>query len=233
MEAPDGGGSPYDSPTVEVEFALTGAAYPFTGGALDAATTYELTDIVPRDGGRCTEFFDVTGGQPERIAAAVSAFDGVEPMLLTEYDDGGLFEFLVSGDCPALDLAERGAVPHTVHGADGRGTIVADIPTHRDSREIVESFLDRYPEAEMMAKRHKDGITTRYARTAYERIQAEALTDRQWEVLETAFERGYYEWPRECTGEEVAEELGITSATFSEHVHAAERKLLSLVFPKK
>jgi len=41
---------------------------------------------------------------------------------------------------------------------------------------------------------------------------------------------GYYEWPRDCTGQDVADELGITSATFSEHVFAAERKILAFLF---
>ena len=56
------------------------------------------------------------------------------------------------------------------------------------------------------------------------------LTERQGEVLRTAFEMGYYEWPRACTGQDVADELGITPATFSEHVFAAERKILAFLF---
>jgi len=56
------------------------------------------------------------------------------------------------------------------------------------------------------------------------------LTNRQQEVLQTAFGMGYYEWPRDCTGQDVADELGITSATFSEHVFAAERKILAFLF---
>jgi len=35
------------------------------------------------------------------------------------------------------------------------------------------------------------------------------LTNRQQEVLQTAFGMGYYEWPRDCTGQDVADELGI------------------------
>ena len=56
------------------------------------------------------------------------------------------------------------------------------------------------------------------------------LTDRQQEVLQIAFEMGYYEWPRECTAQNVADELGITSATFSEHIFTAERKILTFMF---
>ncbi|WP_239642048.1 helix-turn-helix domain-containing protein, partial [Natrinema versiforme] len=47
------------------------------------------------------------------------------------------------------------------------------------------------------------------------------------EVLKAAFEAGYYDWPRGCSGEEVAAELGIASPTFSQHIlsliHISER----------
>jgi DNA-binding MarR family transcriptional regulator len=233
MGLPDAGNPSTSTPTVEVAFSLTDAKYPFTGCALETETAYELTDIVPRAGDRCAEFFYVTGASPERVATAVGEFDGIDPMILAEYDDGALFEFLVSRDCPALELAERGALPRTVRGGDGTGRIVAEIPAYHEPQAVIESFLADYPAAELTAKRRKDAISPRTARSAFERIPAEALTDRQWEVLETAYEHGYYDWPRECTGEEVATELGIASATFSEHIQAAERKLLSLVFAEE
>ncbi|MFB6360081.1 MAG: helix-turn-helix domain-containing protein [Halobacteriales archaeon] len=53
------------------------------------------------------------------------------------------------------------------------------------------------------------------------------LTDRQREVLETAFEMGYYEVPREVSNEEVSAELDLDSSTVAEHLQRAERNLLS------
>lgn len=53
------------------------------------------------------------------------------------------------------------------------------------------------------------------------------LTDRQHEVLEEALDRGYFEWPREITSEELAEELGFTRPTLHEHLRKAQSKLLS------
>lgn len=52
------------------------------------------------------------------------------------------------------------------------------------------------------------------------------LTDRQREVVKTALEEGYFEWPREITSEELAEKLGITRGTCLEHLRKAESKLL-------
>lgn len=53
------------------------------------------------------------------------------------------------------------------------------------------------------------------------------LTERQRETVEHAFERGYFEWPRAVSSEELAEDLGISRATFLEHLRKAEYKLLS------
>ena len=53
------------------------------------------------------------------------------------------------------------------------------------------------------------------------------LTNRQRDVLETAHEMGYYEHPKGANATEVADELGITRTTFTEHVAAAQRKLLT------
>ena len=53
------------------------------------------------------------------------------------------------------------------------------------------------------------------------------LTDRQREVIRTAYESGYYEVPRETTTEAVAAELDIDPSTVAEHLQRAERNLLS------
>ncbi|MFC6976117.1 helix-turn-helix domain-containing protein [Halomicroarcula sp. GCM10025709] len=56
-------------------------------------------------------------------------------------------------------------------------------------------------------------------------LDREKLTARQREVLERAHELGYFEHPRGANAGEVADELGITTATFTEHLAAAQRKV--------
>ncbi|WP_181686995.1 helix-turn-helix domain-containing protein [Halorhabdus salina] len=53
------------------------------------------------------------------------------------------------------------------------------------------------------------------------------LTSRQREVLRTAYEKGYFEYPRQASAEEIADDLGIATPTFTEHLAAAQRKLLA------
>jgi predicted DNA binding protein len=60
-------------------------------------------------------------------------------------------------------------------------------------------------------------------------VDRNALTDRQIEVLETAHRMGYFEHPKRANAGEVADELDITSTTFTEHLAAAQTKLLDAI----
>lgn len=54
------------------------------------------------------------------------------------------------------------------------------------------------------------------------------LTDRQRAVIQTAYDLGYYEVPREVSTEEVATEFDLDASTVAEHLQRAERNLLSV-----
>jgi DNA-binding CsgD family transcriptional regulator len=228
MANDDSGGNPNE--VVEVEFALHDRSYPFVAASDAADCQFSLVEILPHGEERCTEYFEVTGTKPGRVLELADRHADVEAHLLDESTEGGFFEFEVSADCPAVSLARRGALPRTVESAGGEGRIVADVPPRLDPAPLLDSFLAEYDGAEFVSKRSKSTVGSLLSRSARRRVPPDELTERQREVLETALEAGYYEWPRACSGEEVADELGISSATFSEHVHAAERKLLAAVF---
>ncbi|WP_248515227.1 helix-turn-helix domain-containing protein [Salinarchaeum laminariae] len=59
------------------------------------------------------------------------------------------------------------------------------------------------------------------------RVDLDKLTDRQLEVLETAHDLGYYQYPRGANASEVAEALDICPSTLAEHLAAAQTKLLA------
>jgi hypothetical protein len=215
---------------VEVEFSITDSVYPFVFATERGDCVMELAEMTPRSGGRYAEFFNITGTDPGRIQEHVGSYDTLEVTLVREYETGGLFEFLSSGDCPAFTLAELGALPREAVSLNGEGRIVAEIPPQYEAATVVERFLEENPGAELVSKRHRDSFTPVFTESTLERLLEIHLTDRQREVLRTAFDAGYYDWPRTCDGQTVADELDISSATFSEHIHAAERKLLSAIF---
>ena len=219
-----------DLPSVrEIEFALSETTYPFVSLSEEADCRIDLVEILPRSDGRYAEFFTITDAEPSQILERTDAYE-IDVRLLSEYRNGGLFEFRVTDDCPAVTLSELGALPRTARSVGGSGRLVAEVPPQNDAVTIVNAFLDAVPRGSLVAKRKKDELTPLFSGTAFRQALRSTLTDRQFEVLEAAFGAGYYDWPRECSGEEVAAELGITSPTFSQHIHAAERKLLAMLF---
>jgi predicted DNA binding protein len=56
--------------------------------------------------------------------------------------------------------------------------------------------------------------------------ETDFLTDRQWHVLTTAVDAGYYDSPRRCTLTELADELAIAPSSASELLHRAEGRVV-------
>lgn len=55
------------------------------------------------------------------------------------------------------------------------------------------------------------------------------LTDKQLEALVLAYLGGYYQWPRDRSASALAEELGLSSSAFLDHLRHAEAKLVSQI----
>lgn len=55
----------------------------------------------------------------------------------------------------------------------------------------------------------------------------DSLTDRQREILEMAYDLGYFDVPRSASSAAVAEELGLDDSTVAEHLQRAERNLVA------
>lgn len=218
------------STVCEVSFSCNDPEYPFIMVSKEESCQIELAEMFPRPNGHYAEFFSVSGTDPIRIAAHGEGYDSVDVTILSTYTNGGFVEFRVSGDCPAFRLTELGALPRTVRGEEGHGRVVAEIPSQYDASKIIRQFLSEYPSFELVSKQENETFTPRFTPSTFEEVVHNQLTDRQREVLQAAFEEGYYEWPRKATGEAVAAKLGIASPTFSEHIKAAERKLISLLF---
>jgi len=218
-------------PVVELEFGFDDPEYPFVGASAAADCRVELEELVPRGDGTYAEFYSVRDAAPSAVETMAEEHPSVSVTVIERYDDGGLMEFEVGGNCPAVGLAELGALPRAVVGDHGDGRIVAELPAGYDECEVVSTFRSAY-DCELRAKREQESFTPLFSQRELDQALDRRLTDRQREVLEAAFEAGYYDWPRETSGAALAEELGISQPTLSEHLTAAERKLLSLVFER-
>ncbi|WP_049927553.1 bacterio-opsin activator domain-containing protein [Halopiger goleimassiliensis] len=110
---------------------------------------------------------------------------------------------------------------------DGDYVTTLHLPAGTDVRSLLEDIKQVYPETRTLAHRQRSPATE-----SIDRLQeylSEKLTDRQRTALETAYAAGYFEWPRNSSGEDVAQTLDVTPATFHEHLRAAQEKVFETI----
>lgn len=216
--------------SIELEFRLDDQSLFFVRASADAGCRVALEDMVHRTDGRQLEYFTVEGAHPDRVLAAAAASPGIDDAELIREDDGeALFEFLVSGPCVGATLADAGAIVRAVTAVDGVGKVVAEVPAHADAQQVIETFRARH-DAELVARRERDRKAPEFTSRTFRASLADRLTDRQLEVLRTAYASGYFAWPRERSAEECAASLGITQPTFNQHLRAGQAKLVEALF---
>jgi predicted DNA binding protein len=96
---------------------------------------------------------------------------------------------------------------------------------------LAQSFVDAvestFEHAELSSYRRGEH-RARTQRGFVADLKAE-LTDRQYAALVRAYTAGYFEWPHDTSGEEIAESMGIGRSTFHQHLRAAQRKLAGAI----
>lgn len=217
---------------LEVEFSVSEGQYLFVGLSAAESCRVCLEKMLPRGDGRYAEFFSVRDVEADRVRASAQEA-GVWHRVVRTDEGGPLVEVEVGESCPAVTLAELGAIPKSVTADDGEGRVDAEVMPGDDAEAIMASFLDAHPEFELAAKRRRDSVTPFVSEREFERGATERLTERQYEVLVAAFEAGYYDRPRSARAASVADDLGISSATFSQHVRTAERKLVAALYESR
>ncbi|MFC5972254.1 bacterio-opsin activator domain-containing protein [Halomarina salina] len=188
----------------------------------------EIDDIIHESGDSTLVFCSAHGANPDDLLALEDEFVGVEHVgIIAEDDDAVRCEMRLTTDIIATHLADCGAVTRSIHVDESGARVVVELPQDADVREFVEAVQRRYPGTDLLARRNRSSSaqTRRDVRAGI----SERLTDRQHEVLRTAFASGFFEWPRDRTGQEVATSLDISQPTFNKHLRAAERKLFSML----
>lgn len=225
-----------DSNTVvEVEFCIADPKYPLVGISQQTGCTAELQQLVPRSDGGYTVFYRTTGADPDRILNLANDCANLEADLISVNGDEGIFEVQITdaNEFFVVTFTDAGAIPQQVWSADGVAHIVAEIPPQYSACKVIDHVVTTHPSMEVVANRQKDYAVPLFSRDNLQAALEDLLTARQREVLVAAYAGGYFEWPRRKSGEELAAEMGVAAPTFAQHLRAAERKLLSLLFTEQ
>lgn len=139
--------------------------------------------------------------------------------LVSEAEDG--FRYVLAFTAPELsdDVADHAddLVGECDPEVSDRGATISLVGSRETIRETIGEYETAGMSLGLQKLRQYDGAPG----------ALESLTDRQREVVRTAYDAGYYEIPREATTEDVAAELGVDPSTAAEHLQRAERNLMT------
>ncbi|MFB6269321.1 MAG: helix-turn-helix domain-containing protein [Halobacterium sp.] len=191
---------------------------PVAGLAERADTTISdvSTSVAPAASTDCvTEFLVDADAVPE---------DYGDPVF--EYADRHLYRVThdADTDCPCVCLGEFDTPIDRYFADAGDLEVVFHAREFDELQAIVAEFRDRFPDVDIQRMvRAPTGGAPRDDVF----VDRGKLTDRQLEAVRTAYEMGYFDQPRGANASEIAAELDVTASTFTEHLAAAQRKLLA------
>lgn len=213
----------------ELEFVFEADDFALGRAATAADTGLEVKLTVPRSDGTVLAFVE-----PERRVADLLDHLETEPRVhqvrRLDRDDGSPIVELVMDGHPVTTLADRGAVVTRVSVAARQGRVVADVPPPVEVSPVIAVFTLAHPSVRLVGKREVDRQAPQLGQSQFVTQVLTRFTERQLHVLRMAYDRGYFAWPRESKAAEVADAIGVSTPTFSQHLRAAERKLTELLF---
>lgn len=189
---------------------------PVVGASASAATTIDSVSrsVCPSDCADCITEFAVESDCEADVDA--------ERIFSHGQSDRYRFTHSEGVDCPCECLGQFGVAIARYVAREGELTLVFHAADYDQLQDVVGQLQDRFPSADI--KRFVRAPTGDHSRQSV-LVDRSKLTARQFEVLDTAHEMGYFERPRSANATDVADELDITPATLSEHLVAAQQKL--------
>lgn len=218
--------------SVELEFRLQKGKPPLFRFAAEHNCEFEFENIVQRADGSPGIFFTIRGVPSDEVLAFGKSSPDIEELILVSDRDGeALFECRLRDSAFLLSLLDRGAMPQTVTATGDEGYAVIRVPRSSNIRGFVELFNAQYEAVELVGRREVDEpIKTQHEFEAEFRTR---LTERQEDILHTAYASGFFDWPRETTAQELADMLGVSQPTVSRHIRAGEQTLFGLMFDEE
>jgi len=188
--------------------------------------TYEGVTTASDEASR---LFVATATSPAAVTPVLDDLVSVtDYQLVRAGDEDVVFELTVTTGTFPEAVANAGGNPRSIRAEGSDLTAVVDVPANAEVREFVDRLQGRQSDVELRSRRERESQTQR--RTELVSSLLSDLTDRQRETLRTAYFAGFFEWPRESTGEDVAEMLGITQPTVNRHLRLGQQTLFDHLF---
>lgn len=176
-----------------------------------------LIDTVQTEEGTTRDLVEVNLREEDSdtIVEAIRAFPQVVSVEVTERHKGRLLAIVEVRDCPAcLSLVAAEVFLLSAH-------------TNEDRRlEWKVAFSDRSDLDKLVHELQQKGSEVEVERVSNAIDDGLRLTDRQLKIVEVAFIRGYYDYPKRISIRELARIFSVSTATVSEILRRGQRKII-------
>lgn len=185
--------------------------------------------LVDHSGDSTELFFTVQDSTANDVISEAKALCGIsETQVIRDGDKARVFTVTVTEPTLASRIIDNQAIICSLTATEQEMTVVVDLPSTTAVREFLDTLKSTYPNLGFMSRQNNDRPIKRGQ--GLQEVVAEQLTDRQREVLKTAYLSGFFQSPRARTGAELAEALDISQSTFTHHLRGAERRFFEMVF---
>ncbi len=219
--------------TTEIELEI-GTPTAISALAQAANAPVALEGVLTQDDGVTVLFVTVETSVTDETLEALETVS--PPTVIRRDEEKTVLQLTVHGVFLAPIVERHGGVLRAVWSHPEEGTRATfSLPQSVAVRTVLSDINRRGIGATLVARREQAvepdpgvGLTRHHNDAAI----LDSLTDRQREVVQTAYHAGFFDWPREATGEDLAGSLDISPPAFHRHVRTAERKLFTELFDR-
>lgn len=177
-------------------------------------------------------FFIDVAADTERVSEVLTEFTSVRGFdHIRETDRGTLFRIHAERSMYVTVLADHSATLRSLTTDGSRVTATIAVPRSEDETHVIEMLSEMASDVRVLRKRDTPSID----RVGPDPTHAlpDSVTDRQREVVQTAYHAGFFQSPRAVSGQEVADVLDISPQAFHRHLRIVQRKVFTNVFDLK
>jgi predicted DNA binding protein len=178
-----------------------------------------VTAAVPRNDGAVLTYARTQASAAGRLETALQAHEAIGDVVVLD-GDASRFQFIADGPTPRTVVAEHGGSVTDQRVTPEGTTVTAHFPRGTNFDPVLNALEARF--GAVRVEQYADVGDTESTDDPLA-----GLTDRQREVLTAAYRAGYFEYPREQSASDVADQLDVSRPTFQEVLRAAERNLFA------
>ena len=206
---------------VELDFQIRDV-FATIDASIETSGTITFDHVVPADDGTFLVYGTATQDAFATVQGLIDVHPHWESVTVVSDDEPISFELRMV-DPPVLSaVASRGGYVDAASIEDGDYHLTIRLAPCVDVRQITDTVEAVHPQAELL-RRHQITQLRGQTRQLQRRLTAD-LTDRQRSTLEAAYHAGYFKWPRDTTGEQIATSIGIAPSTFHHHLRKAQQR---------